>query len=243
MKIWKYCKGKISSKIRNSGKDNIISFSKINIYKYKIKIVGNINKFTTSKNCACMNLEIVIMGNNNSVVIKNNFKGGNLKIYISGDNNKIIIGENVKVVEKLDIYCHELGNDRTIEIGDFTTMYKTVMYNYDNKSSIFVGNDCMFAYNTVLYNTDGHSIFNNGKLVNRAEKLTVGNHVWLCENANVLKNSFVPDNSIVARNALLSGKFEIKNAVYGGVPAKLIKENIDWDRRTVNEVESLNAKL
>ena len=93
----------------------------------------------------------------------------------------------------------------------------------------------MFAYNTVVYNTDSHSIFQNGELINIAEKLTIGDHVWICENANVLKNSTVSNNSIIARNALVSGVFSTKNCILGGVPAKIIKENIEWDRKSVNE--------
>lgn len=95
----------------------------------------------------------------------------------------------------------------------------------------------MFAYNTLVYNTDGHSIFQNEKLINQAKKLIIGDHVWLGMDSCVLKNSYIPSGCIVGKSAVVAKKFEKENVVIAGNPAKIIKENICWDRKTANEAQ------
>lgn len=47
----------------------------------------------------------------------------------------------------------------------------------------------MFGFDTIIYNTDGHSIFQNGNLINKADKLVIGDHVWCGWGSTILKIS------------------------------------------------------
>ena len=235
MKIFKFILGKLSSRISRKGKNNKVAVSCKKVYKHSIKIKGNDNTVLAGENFCCNNIILKISGNNNQVIIKDNFNGNNIEIRIVGDNNNVLIDNDVVVVEDLKIYVHEEGCNRTITIGEKTTFFKSRIFNYDNNSSVTIGKDCMFAYNTTVYNTDSHSVFQNGKLINKAENLMVGNHVWICENAEILKNSTVPNGCVVAKNALVSGRFEEENVILAGVGAKVIKKDIVWDRKSVNE--------
>ena len=105
----------------------------------------------------------------------------------------------------------------------------------DNGSEVEIGEDCMFAFDTIIYNTDGHSIFQNGNLINKADKLVIGHHVWCGWGSTILKNSYIPSGCIVGKSAVVAKKFEKENVVIAGNPAKIIKENICWDRKSVNE--------
>lgn len=239
MKILQSLIGKLTSRIMNKG-NNKITFSSKGVYKHTIKIKGKENIFECGSDFKCKNIKVNILGNKNKVIIKDNFNGNNIEIRIAGDNNKVLIDNDVIVVEDLKIYVHEQGLNRTITIGEKTTFFKSRIFNYDNDSSVTIGKDCMFAYNTTVYNTDSHSVFQNGKLINKAENLIIGDHVWVCENAEILKNSTVPNGCVVAKNALLSGRFEEENAIFAGVGAKVIKKDIVWDRKSVNE--SLNIQ-
>ena len=204
--------------------------------KMTININGQNNSLAIGNHGTAFNLDISIVGNNNTVLIGNNFKClGDCKILIIGSDNNITLGNDVIVVSSLIIYNHDHSKNCRISIGDKTSFYKTEISNYDNESSITIGEDCMFAYDTIVYNTDGHSIFQDGKLINRATNLIIGNHVWCGWGSTILKNSNIADGCIVGKSAVVSGKFNNTNCVIAGVPAKEIKSNIIWDRKSVNE--------
>lgn len=216
-----------------------------NGFKFKncrISVKGYNNKISMGNNFRIKDFTIKIYGKNNEIIIGNNILHekaklvGNLQIYINGSNNKIIIGDNIQIVTELIIYNHENSQNCKIEIGNDTTFYKTEIYNYDIESSIKIGEDCMFGYDTIIYNTDGHAIFQNGNIINQAKNLTIGNHVWCGWGSTILKNSYIPNGCIVGKSAIVSKKFNEENAAIAGNPAKIIKENISWNRKTVNQI-------
>ena len=221
--------------------ENKVFFNKKRVKNYQFKFVGKNNVFNAQDNFAVRKLHIKILGDNNKITIGSNAQINNLYIEIKGSNNNITLGNDIKIVEKLTIYNHCDTQNANITIGDKTSFYNTTIHNYDNDSSIEIGEDCMFAYNTLIYNTDGHSIFQDGQLINKAEKCKIGNHVWCAMDSSILKNSNIPDGCIVGKSAVVSGKFTQSNAILGGIPAKIIKENIHWDRNTVND--NLNKNL
>lgn len=98
---------------------------------------------------------------------------------------------------------------------------------------ISIGDDCMFSAAIKLWGSDGHSIINMEdpyEIYNKSEGINIGNHVWICENARILKNSLISDNSVVANSALVCKKFYDGNVIIGGNPANIIKRNINWTR-------------
>ena len=234
MKLLKLIKGRLSSKLVNHGKNKIeISFKKV--YKYNIRFKGQNNTIKAGNNFNCSNLELRVIGNNNKIVIGDNLCAKKFLVILYGDNNTITLGNNIKVDEALEIHSHHIASGKVVEIKDKASFVKTQIVNIDPNARVFIGEDCMFAGDTTVYNTDSHSIFQDGKLINQAKDLIVGNHVWVCGNVNILKNSDIADGCILARNALVSGKFETKNAVIAGLPAKVIKTGIVWDRKSVAE--------
>jgi len=49
----------------------------------------------------------------------------------------------------------------------------------------------------------------------------------------ILKGSIVPSGSIVGNSSLVSGCLEVKNALYAGIPCRVIKSNINWIRKII----------
>lgn len=175
-------------------------------------------------------------GTFNEISIGNNLEIKEIFIIaMAGDQNKAILGNNIGTNFYFSINMLERGLNRYVSIGDFTTFYKTEIQNYDIGSSVIIGKDCMFSHGTIVYNTDGHAIFQDGKLINKAETCRIGDHVWLGWDVTVLKNSQIPDGTIVARNALVCKSFDEKNTIIAGIPAKVVKHNIEWSRKTINE--------
>ena len=196
----------------------------------------SLNSFNLSKS------KFTINGSDNKITILPTAKiRGKIICTIKGNNNEVFIDENVQVVDKLSIQILQNCSNAKIYIGKNTSFWNTQIQSYDNNSSIHIGSDCMFSYNVSLCNTDGHSIIQNGNLINKANELFIGNHCWLGYDSCVMKNSYVPDNTIVARAALVSGRHEQKNTILGGIPAKIIKENVNWGVVAPNDFEE-NSK-
>lgn len=176
-------------------------------------------------------------GNFNQVLFGNRLDNNSeLIARINGNKNIINLGNNITIVEYLNLDMNELSENRYIGVDEFTTFYRTDLQDYDMDSSIIIGKDCMFSYNTIVYNTDGHAIFQNGKLINKAQTCKIGNHVWVGWDARIMKNCTIPDGTMVARNALVCKSFDKPNVILAGIPAKIVKENIEWSRKTINDV-------
>ena len=74
-----------------------------------------------------------------------------------------------------------------------------------------------------------------GKITNEEiEKLKngvdIGDFITNKADVKILKGSYISSNCIIARNSLVSKKLDIKNAVYGGSPVKLLKQDIKWEK-------------
>ncbi len=89
--------------------------------------------------------------------------------------------------------------------------------------SIEIGNDFAIADNVVITDSNGHSI--NGQKV--LEPVVIKDHVWIGENAMVLKGVTIGEGAVVAAGAVVT-KDVPAHCLVGGVPAKVIKENIQW---------------
>ena len=79
------------------------------------------------------------------------------------------------------------------------------------------------GWNVTIKNNDGHHVVENGKDSIISKKIVIKDHVWVCA-----YSTFIQKNSVVAYGALVTNTIDRENVLYGGVPAKMIKENISW---------------
>ncbi len=201
-----------------------------------LRLKGKNNSLSFGKNLKSKYIDIYVRGENNSISIGDNLNNnGHFEICVIGANNSITIGDNVLIVNKLSIYNLDNSQNCRINIGNFTSFYKTEISTYDNESTVQIGEDCMFGFDTIIYNTDGHSIFQDGKLINRAKDLVIGNHCWCGWGSTILKNTHIADGCIVGKSAVVSGNFSEEKSAIVGVPAKVIKNGIEWNRNSVNQ--------
>ena len=170
-----------------------------------------------------------IEGKNNIIELVVKARLYNCKFTFIGNNCKVIIGGDHTIVSNVHFWCQDdnstivIGNDFTMEGGHIATTEGKL---------IKIGDDCMFSNDIEIRNGDSHSIINldDNKRINYAEDVFIGDHVWLTAHVKVLKGSFIPSNSIVGNSSVVSHKFQEENAVYVGIPCKLVKTGVDWDR-------------
>ena len=96
---------------------------------------------------------------------------------------------------------------------------------------LVLGDDCIFSYDTVLYNTDGHPIYaiDGDEPLNRAHQIKLGKRIWVAHSVVVLKNVELGNNLILGRGALINKSCLQDNCVLAGMPARVVKENVRWE--------------
>lgn len=183
----------------------------------------------------------------NNEVILNGARLKKVKIKIRGSENRVYIHSS-QVLENFEIslnccnsviylqggYANNLiirvmddGSDVTI--GNKTTINGAELWVTEGMD-ITIGQDCMFAKNIELRTGDNHAIFQHGKRVNHGGSISIGHHVWIGANAKIMKGVLIPSGSVIGNSSLVTRSLEEENAIYVGVPAKLIKSDICWYR-------------
>lgn len=99
---------------------------------------------------------------------------------------------------------------------------------------IMIGDDCMFSSEIHFATTDSHSITTmDGKRINPAKDIIIGNHCWIGTRVTCLKGTELAENCVVGAGSLLAGKYCTPNCAWGGNPAKLLKQDINWCRERI----------
>ena len=117
----------------------------------------------------------------------------------------------------------------TLEIGENFFCNKNCTISCNDK--ITIGDNVLFGWNVEVLDSDNHKVIhkNKAKICDRGA-IKIGNHVWVAAFSHVLKNSFIPDGSVVAYHSLVTKQFEGEKLLLGGCPAKVIEEQIEWKR-------------
>ena len=180
--------------------------------------------------------EFKIRGKNNNICLHEPVGKLKLRLDISSNVNITIypvhswVGADIFVWRATE-ECNKVVN-LNIGAGFSSTTQLKVSFTQGGGGDVTIGNDCMFSSDIEIRTGDSHSIINTitDKRINPSADVLIGNHVWLTAHVRVMKGAVLPDNSIVGNSAIVANKFDKENSVYAGIPAKHIKDNINWDR-------------
>jgi acetyltransferase-like isoleucine patch superfamily enzyme len=188
------------------------------------------------------NSTINIKGKNNIIKINSSIHIiTNLIINLFGDNNTIVISETNKKISNLHIYSLRGGNTNLFIDKNFGCSGIDIKMN-DGYENVFIGEDCLFSHGISIRTSDGHSIvdLNTGHAINVPLDVYIGSHVWIGEDVRILKGTYIPNNSVIGGYSVVTKKFADtdENSIIAGIPAKIVKKNINWDRRRPDEINS-----
>ncbi|MGM9836015.1 MAG: acyltransferase [Muribaculaceae bacterium] len=93
---------------------------------------------------------------------------------------------------------------------------------------ITIGNDCLFGWDVDVNTTDGHFTYSDGVENIKSAPIRLKEHIWVCSNVRINKGVTIANDSVVAMSSLVSKDLEQSNCLYGGVPARLIKNRYQW---------------
>lgn len=179
-------------------------------------------------------LNIIIRGENNEIYLEEPIKFSDSAILIEGNNNKVSIASSRYTLcfsflmpNNAGIFC----NNRSIEIGKDVYLGK-LWANVGNEGhTISIGSRCLLAEGCMLRTVDGHTIYDNDSLeiLNEGDgSIELADHVWLGSDVKVLKGTKVSRHTIVAAGSILTKKYDEERCVLGGIPAKIVKRNVNW---------------
>jgi acetyltransferase-like isoleucine patch superfamily enzyme len=94
------------------------------------------------------------------------------------------------------------------------------------EDSLNIGADCIIAWDVFISDSNWHEISG----VNRCCPVSIGDQVWISHGVSVLKGSVIPFGCIVGAKSLVANVFDTQKAFIAGVPAKVIKNGVEWSR-------------
>lgn len=199
------------------------------------------------------NVMLILDKNNNPVSAK---EYSNIHVNFKGSDNIIIIRPPKHIK---NLYIEVLNKDRIFIDEDFTTISKTIISLKSSESTVIIGkralfvdvdiqmfdipgrmirigDDALFGAFVSIKNNDGHTILdlNTKKILNIPnQSIDIGNHVWIGRNVALLKNASIGNDCVVGGYSVVTQKFNEDHVVVAGVPAKIVKRNITWDKRSI----------
>ena len=207
----------------NFGKNNELLVQKNN----------KLSKYTSS----ISGLKISVCGENNKIIIdQKTLKAfSHSSINVDANNSTIIFEETDRICNLyLSICC---GDNQRFVWGKGSNCWGLNAFLHEENSTIIIGEDCMFSGEISIWATDGHAVLDNSnkKAINNiTTPVTIGNHAWIGTRATLLKNTNIKNNSIVGAGSVVTSNFNKSNVIIAGNPAKIVRENIDWQRETAH---------
>ena len=166
---------------------------------------------------------------------------GSIIIYYEGTNfvnchitlredSVIIVKYSVNKINKLYILNNNGHGSICFIDKDFSCMGVEIRL-WECKN-VYIGKDVMFSWAIMMFTSDGHTILDkDGEIINKPEDIIIGDHVWIGHGVKILKGSFINKNCVVGESSVVSKKYEDENIILSGVPVKILRTGISWDRK------------
>jgi acetyltransferase-like isoleucine patch superfamily enzyme len=124
-------------------------------------------------------------------------------------------GSKISVIGVLSI-----GNEFSISAESSIIAQKHVSF----------GDNVLISWGSLIMDSDFHKIYNSkGIQINCPLPIRIGNKVWIGCRTLILKGVNLADGIVVAASSTVSKSIEIPNSIVGGIPAKIIQEQISWE--------------
>ena len=183
-------------------------------------------------------LTLDISGNYNHIKIYEGTRFKNCSISASS-NSKIEIHYSKFNIVNLKIY----SNEGDIQIGENFSCWGVHLRCHEQGSSVKIGKNCMFSSDIFIYPTDVHTIYDQftGEVLNEAEPVIIGNHVWCGRSVTILKGVTIRNDVVIGSASLVTRKFNENNIIVGGSPAQVLKRGINWSRESPTDYKKNNT--
>lgn len=180
-------------------------------------------------------LELNIKGKNNSITIYEPYKFHGGRITLTGDIEITILsgcqaGAGFSIQKTRNVKKNKLLIGKDFQCGSRCIIDLT------DAGDVLIGDDAKWSWNVYLKSDDTHPIFDvkTQKCLNQSTEIIIGNHVWICMNVTILKNSIIKEQSVIGACSVVAKKFDEGNVIIAGNPAQICKRNINWQHGSID---------
>jgi acetyltransferase-like isoleucine patch superfamily enzyme len=152
---------------------------------------------------------------NNSWCNINPFKS----LFLMRENSTLKVKGLFSIFYGSSIYINQ---GATLELGSGYCNYNCSIGCFEH---ITIGNGVFIGQQVLIRDSDDHQLNQNN---NVTKPIHIGNHVWIGMRATILKGVTIGDGAVIAAGAVVICDVPA-NSLVGGVPAKIIRENICWE--------------
>lgn len=164
-----------------------------------------------------------------------------LKVVVWGEGNFVEIDSDAIFAGSIRIGTRDCpAHGCKVVIGRGTTAEGCDILLMDNESEVVIAEDCLISSGVRIWCSDTHSIVSSetGKAINIGRFIRIGRQCWLGMESVVLKNTELPEGTVVGMRAVVSHPSGLMpNSALAGNPARVVKTDICWDRRRPNELK------
>lgn len=176
-----------------------------------------------------------VNGDRNRIVIAGADSPTRLHIMVNGDGNRIVVDRNTEL-KGLLVCCgnHVRAHDTELHIGENTTVEaggRFLLYNSGNV--LRIGRNTMLSSGiTIRCGESPHLLFerDSGDYLDRSKGVSIGDHVWIGENAYLTKSAGIADDCVVGACSVVTRRFERSHVAIAGNPARVVREGVQWIR-------------
>lgn len=133
-------------------------------------------------------------------------------------NNSTLLSEDFRINSGFQISVNE-GAKLILGSG-----YANYNLKLDCFSEIQIGHDVAISHNVIIRDSDNHWVTGQTE---QSKPIKIGNHVWVGMNAMILKGVSIGDGAVIAAGSVVVKDVPARTLV-GGVPAKVIRQDVDW---------------
>ncbi len=161
----------------------------------------------------------------NSMQVGSGVRMVGCRIRLKGSGNRLVIRDKVRLRE---LFIEISGTGCLIEIGRNTHIgHRSYIIAGERDNRITIGEFCALSNGIKIRATDGHDVLSEGRRINPAKDIFIGDRVWFGDNVTVLKGVTVGNDSVLGIGAVVT-KPVPANSIAAGNPAQVVKQNITW---------------
>jgi acetyltransferase-like isoleucine patch superfamily enzyme len=148
-------------------------------------------------------------------------------LLVGGDGATVFLDAGVQLTAG-EIYC---GGGSAIVLHGPLVATRCAVVDARNGGTVVAGPDQLWAANAYVATDDMHRLADRrtGERLNPfGAHVRLGAHVWLCRDAVVTGHAEVGDGAVVAMRSVVRGQKVPPHTVVAGVPARVVREEVDW---------------
>lgn len=159
------------------------------------------------------------------------------KLNIEGSNNLVFLGPYSRL-QNADIRIQ--SNDNLFYFGAFSTVESMIVMLSGPNGMISIGDTCMLSARIIIDRSDHHSIYDvtSGQRINIDQDVTIDDHVWISRDVRISKGARIGRDAVIGQASIVAGQLA-GGSIYGGVPAKCLRENITWSRMKADSWQAM----